>query len=168
MRVFQETQRFTQWWLQLINLTIVGLLFYGFYKWFYLGESMGNITADDSDNQIIFTLIIVLCLPLIYMFKLKTTIDEVGIHYQFTPINLSKKTIRWSELKNCYVRTYNPLKEFGGWGYRNSFGKSSAINVKGNIGIQLILMDGKKLLIGTQKENDAKIIIERYFKTNNE
>tara|TARA_R110002051_G_scaffold101478_1_gene172292 strand:- start:11577 stop:11909 length:333 start_codon:yes stop_codon:yes gene_type:complete len=109
-----------------------------------------------------------LTLPLIYLFRLKTIIDEIGIHYQFTPINFSKKTIRWSEIDKCYVRTYKPIKEFGGWGYRSSFGSRKAINIKGNKGIQLVLKDGKNLLIGTQKENDANKVIERYFKTKDE
>ncbi|WP_255402249.1 hypothetical protein [Tenacibaculum sp. SG-28] len=32
----------------------------------------------------------------------------------------------------------------------------------GDIGIQLELKDGKKLLIGTQKKKEAEIILEQY------
>lgn len=168
MRIFNETQRFTQWWLQTINIVIVALLLYGIYKWFFLGESVGNVAADDKLGQAISIFAVALSIPLIYLFRLKTSIDEIGIHYQFIPINFSKKTIRWGDIEKCYVRTYKPIKEFGGWGYRSFFGSNKAVNIKGNKGIQLVLKNGDKLLIGTQKENDAKMVIERNFKITNE
>ncbi|MGK0329715.1 MAG: hypothetical protein ACJAXF_003214, partial [Polaribacter sp.] len=63
-------------------------------------------------------------------------------------------------------RTYLPISEFGGWGLRGGFffnkGKEKAVNISGNIGIQLILKSGKKLLIGTQKESEAKSVLETY------
>ena len=113
MRIFNETQRFTQWWLQLINLVLLGLLVYAVYNWFFLNKAVGNVSTDNHSEQIIALAVIPLSLLLIYLFKLETTIDEIGIHYQFLPINLAKKTIRWSELKNCYVRTYKPIAEYG-------------------------------------------------------
>ncbi len=168
MRVFNETQRFTQWWVHLMNLSLLVLLIYLVYNWYILKEAVGNVSAQDSTGQLVVIIVLLLSMALIYMFRLITTIDEIGIHYQFLPINMSKKTIRWSTLKNCYVRTYNPIKEYGGWGYRMSFGKGRALNVKGNKGIQLEFDNGKKLLIGTQKEEDAQKVIERYFKTYDE
>ena len=40
----------------------------------------------------------------------------------------------------------------------------NTINVMENKGIQLKFKNGKKLLIGTQKPEDAQIVINRYFK----
>mgnify|MGYP000288902269 CR=1 FL=1 len=168
MRIFSESQRFTQGWLHLVNLGLFGFLLYCLYNWFVLGEAVGNVSETDRTGQIIVIAIMLLSIILIYMFQLKTTINKIGIHYQFLPINLSKKTIRWSELKKCYVRTYNPLKEYGGWGYRGSFGNGKALNVKGNKGIQIEFNSGKKLLIGTQNDEDAQKVIERYFKLKDE
>lgn len=166
MKVLNESQRFTQWWLQLVNIILFGFLVYVAYKWFVLNEFFGNVSPKDQSSQVVVIAATLLSIALIYIFRLKTTIDEIGIHYQFIPINLTKKTIRWIELKKCYVRTYNPIKEFGGWGYRASFGKNKVVNIKGNKGIQLEFKDGKKLLIGTQKEAVAQKVIERYFKIN--
>lgn len=169
MRVFQETQRFNQWWLQMLNVGLFGLLLYGFYKWFITHESWGNVAANDTMGQLVVFLSIIPVLILFYSMRMKTTIDEIGIHYQFIPFHLSKKTIRWNELEKCYVRTYSPIKEYGGWGYKTSFGKKgNALNVKGNKGIQLEPKDSKKLLIGTQKEEEAQQVIARYFKSKDE
>lgn len=168
MRIFNETQDFNQWWLQLIKLTILGFLIYAAYNWFTLYRATGNVSAEDRTAQVMVIIVTLVSLGLICIFRLITTIDEIGVHYQFLPINLSKKTIRWDEIKKCYVRTYSPIKEYGGWGYRMSFGKGKALNVIGNKGVQLELQNGKKVLIGTQKEEDAQKAIERYFKVKDE
>lgn len=56
--------------------------------------------------------------------------------------------------------------DYGGWGLRlGFFGKGRAYNISGNIGMQIVFKDGKKLLIGTQKSAEIKSFLERlkYF-----
>ena len=165
MRVFNETQRFDQWWLKLILLGLIFFVGYSIYQWFFSIEAVGNVGPNDSYGQLIVIVSIFPILILFYFLKLKTEIDERGIQYQFLPFHFSTKKIAWTAIQNCYVRTYNPIMEYGGWGYRTSFGKGSAFNVKGNKGIQVELKSGKKILFGTQKEDEAKQIIQRYFKS---
>ena len=54
----------------------------------------------------------------------------------------------------------------GGWGIKfGLFGnkaRGNAVNISGDIGIQLELKNGKKLLIGTQKEAESKSVIQNY------
>jgi len=165
MRVFNETQRFDQWWLQLMLIALVLFLGYSIYQWFFTNEAVGNVSPTDSFGQLIVIVSILPILILFYFLKLRTEIDESGIHYQFLPFHFSVKNLPWTAIQNCYVRTYNPIMEYGGWGYRTSLGKGSAFNVKGNKGIQIELKSGKKILFGTQKEDEAKQIIQRYFKS---
>ncbi|MFH6604841.1 hypothetical protein ACEZ3G_15250 [Maribacter algicola] len=165
MRIFSETQRFDQWWIKLIYVAMIGFLLFCAYNWYIANKPTGNVSAHDTTAQIAIFLSIIPVLFLMYSFNLKTRIDDIGIHYRFFPFQLNDKTVRWEELQNCYVRKYSPIKEFGGWGYRGSFGKKrKALNVKGNKGIQLEFASGKRLLIGTQKEAEAKQVIQRYFK----
>ncbi len=164
MRVFSETQRFNQWWLRLMNIGLAILLLFLLYTWFIAKETVNNVSPNDSIVKIIVIVSFVPIFVLFYLLKLKTSINEQGIHYQFIPFQFSKKTIPWNEMEKCYVRTYSPIKEYGGWGYRASFGrKGKALNVKGNKGIQIEFKTGKKLLIGTQKEKEATQVINRYF-----
>jgi len=113
---------------------------------------------------------ILISVSLIFFFKLTTRIDEKGIHYQFFPFHFKFKLISWNEISKVFVRTYDPIGEYGGWGLKGGWSKSKgkAINVSGDIGIQLELKTGKKLLIGTQKENDAKSVLETYNSKINE
>ena len=112
-----------------------------------------------SISLIIVSIVVILIL----LVRLKTKIDEKGVYYQFYPINFNEKFIPWSDISKCYVRKYNPIIEFGGWGYKMSpFGRGRVLNVKGNKGIQLELKNGKKLLLGTQKEELVKRTLEPY------
>ncbi|MBQ4803289.1 hypothetical protein J8L88_10555 [Aquimarina sp. MMG015] len=58
----------------------------------------------------------------------------------------------WGSIKQLYIRKYDPIYEYGGWGIRmNIRGKGKAFNISGNIGLQLEFLNNKKLLIGTNK-----------------
>ena len=163
MRVFEENQRFNQWWMQLINLALIGLLLFSCYTWFVQKEDFSNVAVNDLTGQIVTISVLILSILLIYIFKLETVIDERGIFYRFGPIHRKRKSVSWDALDRCYVRKYKPLSEYGGWGYKMGL-SGSALNVKGNQGIQLKFKSGKKLLIGTQKPEDAQSVINRYFK----
>lgn len=168
MRVFNETQKFDQWFMKLTYVLLVGILFYCLYTWYIVREAVDKVGIYDTSGQLLVIASILLTLFIFYLFRLKTEINEVGVHYRFRPIHFSKQTIRWDEMEKCYVRTYSPIREYGGWGYRLSMGMGKAYNVKGNKGIQIVLKSGKKILIGTQRIEDAKNVINRHFKKNHE
>lgn len=161
MRVFKEEQRFTHLWLLTFISTVAVLLTIMFTKNFINGE-VGFL------KYIWFLSIALIPCVLIFLIKLKTRIDEIGIHYQFYPIHLKMKIIPWKDIKFAQTRIYNAIPEYGGWGLKSgNFGKKgAAINIKGNIGIQLTLSNNKRILIGTQKKFDADNIISRYLHKN--
>ncbi|MBJ2175825.1 hypothetical protein JBL43_16340 [Aureibaculum sp. A20] len=70
----------------------------------------------------------------------------------------------WNDISKVYVRKYNAITEYGGWGFRGYIFKTGgkAFNVMGNKGIQIVLKNGKKMLIGTQKEVEAERILNVY------
>jgi hypothetical protein len=165
MKVFKEEQRFTQLWLIILiifsSLVPIGVV---------ISEYQKDENAFSVEMLLVIILVILAPLAIIFLFKLTTRIDEQGIHYQFFPFHFSDRKISWNEISKAYIRTYDPIGEFGGWGLKggNLFNKSKgkAINVSGDIGIQLELKNGKKLLIGTQKEAEAKSVIQTYQNKN--
>ena len=62
------------------------------------------------------------------------------------------------------MRKYSPLREFGGWGYRVGPG-GKAFNMQGNMGLQLEMMGGEKLLIGTRKPEELAAWVENWRQT---
>ncbi|NVK51692.1 MAG: hypothetical protein HWD85_02065 [Flavobacteriaceae bacterium] len=161
MRIFKEEQRFTQTWLIVvlaISLIVSTSIMIKEY-------SKDNSTL--STTEFVLVLFGTISAPLIiFFFKLKTRIDEIGIHYQFIPFHFSKKTIVWSDIKSAYTRKYDAITEFGGWGLKSKviWRKSRGVSysVSGNIGLQLELISGKKILIGTQKQYEVDTVINTY------
>jgi hypothetical protein len=161
MKVFKEQQRFTQTWL-IVLLAISVIIPIVIIINEYLDE---NTTM--SSNEFILTLGgILVSVTFIFFFQLKTRIDEFGIHYQFFPFHLSMKTIHWKEINTATVRTYDPIGEYGGWGIKGGLfwdkSKGKCMNISGDIGIQLVFKDGKKILIGTQKKEEATQVLKTY------
>ena len=167
MKIFKEEQLFTQLWL------IVVIIFSSLVPIYLVTkEYMNNENGSSIGNMLSIIILISLPLGIIFLFKLTTRIDEQGIHYQFFPFHLYLKKIGWNEISNAYVRTYDPIGEYGGWGIKfGLFGnkaRGNAVNISGDLGIQLELKNGKKLLIGTQKESEAKRVLETYKINSNE
>ncbi|MCB7480915.1 hypothetical protein [Christiangramia sediminis] len=153
MRVFKEEQAFRQWWILLIlGITLIGTSF-------PLFRSYEN--SDLSISGFIGFGLVLLVLILFLTLRLHTKIDSNGIKTSFEPLTFFRKEYKWNEISKCYVRKYAPIREYGGWGIRGS-GKSKAYNVSGNMGIQIITKDQKKFLIGTNKPEEAKRVLERY------
>lgn len=165
MKIFTEQQRFNQWWLYIIiGASLLAMII-------PIAINSDEILNDKTAKialSISFLLVLV-SIFIIRMITLHTRIDEKGIHYRFTPFHRKQYIIDWKDISNVYVRKYNAISEYGGWGYRVNFLRSSgmvsngkAYNIKGNQGIQIELTNGKKVLIGTQKEVEAQRILNVY------
>ena len=162
MKIFKEEQRFTQTWLiVLMGFSLIVPLVLTTRE--FLNENSGFSVGGYLS---VIGILLVSIVP-IFFFKLTTRIDEVGIHYQFFPFHFNRKKITWQEIEKAYVKTYDPIGDYGGWGLKGGFlwnkSKGTAINVSGDIGIQLELKKGKKILIGTQKEQEAKNVLQTYI-----
>ncbi len=156
--LFSERQYFRQPWVLSLIAIISGFCVFIFYKQIILHQSVGNNPASDTE-LIIIILCILLFFSLFLCLRLDTKIDAEGIAVRFFP--LIKRQYKWNELSHVYVRKYEPLGEFGGWGIRGS-GKNRAVTVSGKMGIQLELNEGRKILIGTKRAEETKIILEKF------
>ena len=151
---YNETQRFRHWWIYLVILISVA-------SWFYaLVSVLNEPQPEDSDG--ILTVIIAGVVPLLlvamlFALRLETRIRDEGLYVRFKPIQFKEKHIKLEDVNSFEVRKYRPLAEYGGWGIRSGGKKyGKAYNVSGNMGLQLYLKNGKKLLIGTQKPREIE------------
>jgi hypothetical protein len=156
--LFNEQQRFKQWWLWLILLAINATLLFGLYKQLFSEGRFGDQAMEGSSLLIASGIALALSV-LFFCFRLDTRIDEEGISVRFFPFHLSYRHYSWESISNAAVREYNPVSEYGGWGLRfGMFGK--AYNISGNYGLQLIFPDRQNLLIGTGKPEKLKKALE--------
>ena len=184
---FSELQRLNRW-LILPILAPVSLLFIiGCIAQLGFGKSWGNNQMPDV-GLIILTFVMLLLSANIMWMHLKTFIDKDGIHIRIwmCPIYIKTKSFYWDDISEAYIRKYKPVSEYGGWGIQNgknkrnpldfmrfSVGKikifqretnNMAYNMSGNIGLQLVLKNDKKVLIGTQKRGELSEVLGQLWK----
>ena len=99
-------------------------------------------------------------LPSVYIIK-KTHISKTGLNIKYYPF--VNRSIKWSDIKEITVIDYGFV---GGWGVRVLTDYGTVYNAKGSIGAHIKLKNGKQLVIGTQKEQDMKHIIDMYWNAN--
>jgi hypothetical protein len=151
--LFYERQRFRQFWLWAL---LLGVSVFMVWKAYNL-ETEGRMIGPFNVELLIGAGFCIVIATLIFSCFLETTIRKEGIYVRFFPFHVKAKYFSWDTLSQAYVRKYNALLDYGGWGVRYGlFGKGSAYNVSGNKGIQLVFKDGSKLLIGTQKPTEAE------------
>jgi hypothetical protein len=161
MKIFKEEQRFSQTWL--IAILAIGIA----VPIIVVTKEYAEINTTMSTREFVLTIVgIVISAAFVFFFQLKTRIDEKGIYYQFLPFHLKMKYINWEEIETANIRTYNPIGEYGGWGIKGGAlwnkAKGKCVNISGDIGIQLVLKNGKKLLIGTQRKEEASNVLKNY------
>jgi hypothetical protein len=151
--LFNEKQRFNQWWLWLLLLAINGFSLHRLYQDYHEGATANNAGSWVGLGTTVLVAI------LIYSVQLETRINKHGIYVRLFPFHIKFKHYLWNSLSKLYVRRYSAISEFGGWGIR--FGSNgTAFNVSGNMGLQLEFLNRKRLLIGTNKAAELTKVIE--------
>lgn len=73
---------------------------------------------------------------------------------------LTRRVIALADVQEATVRTYSPVKEYGGWGIKGWSRRNITYNVRGDRGVQLVLVDGRKILIGSQRPEELARALE--------
>ena len=166
--IFREVQTFgsTLRWLLVVLMAISFAVF--------AIALLETLTNPETTNKLAPTLlsIISMAIPiaatiLFYILKLETEVRTDGLYVRFYPMHIRFRKFTGQDLAEHYSRTYKPIREYGGWGIKCSFtGKGKAYNVSGNKGVQLVLTNGKKLLIGSQRPDELAAAIDKMLKQN--
>jgi len=140
---FVEKQRLPLWIMALLLFCQIPIIFI-FYK--------------EPIILCYFIMFLILTTVFLWFFcSMQTHINSDGIYVKM----IFKKYFDWKDVEKAYVRKYKPLSEYGGWGYKiNIISKNGAINMRGNIGLQLELKNGKRILIGTQRPQEIDEILK--------
>ena len=153
--LFEEVQSFRQSWLWGLMLGVFLLVAVGF--------GWGIVSGPGKAGRVVAPAVVFgllwggLCLFL-YSLRLTTRVDHRRLHVRFFP--LLKKTIPLQDIARWEARTYRPVLEYGGWGPRYSW-KGWAYNVSGNRGVQLEMVDGRRVLLGSQRPDELAAAIRR-------
>lgn len=159
--LFEEKQRFRLIWLWIILLSIDAFFLYGVLRQVVNGQQFGSKQISNTELLVAASLMMFLTMLFVFV-RLETQIRKDGIYVRFFPFQLRFRKYSWDNIAQSFVRKYNPIVEYGGWGFRLGFsGKGKAYTVSGDTGIQLVFANGSKLLIGTKKESEAKKVLQQ-------
>ncbi len=151
---FKEVQKFNSLiWLLLAPIAL--FIFYGLFKQIVLGEPFGENPM--SNTGLILTALLVLAIVLLFLsLRLETKINKEHVHFRLFPF--TNKIIHWKDIKSAEVQKYGFV---GGWGLRIGTKYGTVYNMSGDMGLILELVNGKKLVIGTQKAEELKLIVSK-------
>ncbi len=149
--LFAEKQKFRQWWIWVILIGINGIFLTGLIIQLVYGTAFGDKPMSNV-GLILSTGLMLLIIIMFLTIRLETIVKKDGIYVRFFPFQIALRFYSWENIQYCYIRTYQPIKEYGGYGIRYGFiGNGKALNISGNKGLQLIQTNDKKILIGTKQ-----------------
>ena len=156
--VYRELQNCPPWWaVAIIVAACVD-------AWVMLGA---YYFYDQQKMPLIFTWVLWLLagvlLP-IFMIALRliVTVNETGVQVEFIP--LMKKCYTYDQIQDVESRTYNAILEYGGWGLRIGRGNKRAYNMRGHKGVELTLVDGSKVMLGSENPTALEAAILAHLK----
>lgn len=156
---FKEVQSFSQWWLWLSLLALVIPIYRAGVSMSF-SEGWGTMVLEIV-TYLPFYIWLVLILFFL-MVRLKTEITNDGVKADFKPF-LWNKTYKWEEIVDCKVVKYS-IFDYGGWGMRVS-SAGVAYTTKGKYGLKITLGSGRQILIGTQRPEELKAIVNEFLKS---
>ncbi|MBD2724289.1 hypothetical protein [Hymenobacter armeniacus] len=144
--LFQERQVFVRrWWPLLLTPAVVVTTL----LWLVPAKGAPSATSDMVAGMVAATMGL-LGIGLLLMLRLETRLSKTGVYYRLFPLHWRWQLWPWAEITQAFVRSYDPLGEYGGWGLKGSR-RNRAYNISGDQGLQLVLRNGNRLLLGTQR-----------------
>lgn len=119
--------------------------------------------TTDFGYFLMIILPVLLVINIILPASLITQIRTDGIYVRFRPFQLSFQKFYWSDISEIYIRKYEALKEYFGWGFRIGPNGTGYI-VAGDTGIQIILKNGSRVLVTTQRPDEVDEALRRVEK----
>lgn len=158
--VFQESQRLNLWWLYILlgleSIVILCLISFG-----------KDALSHAQLREMYYMPFLAILLPFLLIFlitrnRFELKIDESGISYHYWPFT-RRKRLSWTQINRAYLRKYDALGEYGGWGVKHRLwfkmnDKAYIFNDR-NVGLQLELNNRKKLLFSSEKSEELNLFL---------
>lgn len=148
--LFQETQKFRQWWIWLIVFLpmaiVLGILLYQMIT----GQPVGDEPAPD---WLLFVLLFAIPIPVavgFFIARLTTRVDEHGFYYGWNIFSSKLNKFSWSDIQSLTLTRYG----FVGYGVHYARKYGTVHNVSGNVGLYVETKRGSRFIVGTTKPDE--------------
>jgi hypothetical protein len=162
--LFEEVQR--------VSKKPVGDFFKALVVLFLVALGFNLIWQKGTVNQLTMALaagfLIVALIAFFANMKMVTQIRADGIYVRYPPFEPDFKGYLWTDIEEVYIREFDAVGEYGGWGIRVGFsgvkygGSGKAYIFSGNVGIQIVLSDHSRVLIGTARGDEIAGLLHQF------
>jgi hypothetical protein len=160
--LYKEKQNFAHPMVMIIVLPFIIFFVYAIVQQVILGHTVADNLFSNTQIILYSCLLLAGILFFGYCNFLETIIKTDGIYVRYLPYFSNFEFYSWQKISKCYVRAYNPMTEYGGWGLRS--GKNgAAYNISGDKGLQLEFKSKRNLLIGTSKSEEMQEVLKSFF-----
>jgi hypothetical protein len=156
--IFREVQRLRQWWLVLVAVGLAGLGWVMFVQQIVRDRPFGDNPAPDWVVWLIW-LLLGIGEPVFILWLARMVVEVRPDRITVRWIPFTKREIPLADVVAAEARTYRPIREYGGWGIRGWSRRRMAYNVSGNRGVAIDLVDGRHVLIGSQRADELAVAI---------
>ncbi len=142
-----------------ITLAIPPLLFAGLTFWqVVLGHPVGKQSLSNA-SLIAFTILLALVYLRLITVRLSTEVTEAGVRVWMRGF-FRERRFAASDVKSVKVITYDPIRDFGGYGIRKTR-RGMVMLATGSRGVRLELVTGTRAVIGSARADELASAINR-------
>jgi hypothetical protein len=145
---FSEKQIFRQLPFLLIPILLQLLFLWGLIQQVAFDKPWGTRPAGDL-VLILINLGNLLILFILFSIRLEVQITDLGISFRMRPNHLRWRNIPWNRIQSARLIKYDGIRDYLGYGMRYSRKRGWCYTISGTDGLELILTDKTKILLGT-------------------
>jgi hypothetical protein len=102
-----------------------------------------------------------LLVVVVFSLYMTTEVTPTDVRVWFGWIPTYRRVVAIGMVRRIEVVTYRPIADYGFWGVRSGRDGERALIARGNRGVRLELMDGTRLLIGSQRPEVLATALEQ-------
>jgi len=158
--VYSECQAFALPWIWVLVIALAAFAWWVGVRQIFLGRPVGS--RPGPDGLIVgFWIVIGVLLPLFLATSVMlTTVDAEGLKVRVAHGLFPRICIPFDEIVSVEVATYQPLLQWGGWGFRRSAAGDLAYSVGGREVVRVETKEGRFLLVGTRDPEALRLALE--------
>lgn len=99
-------------------------------------------------------------LLLLGVLRMTTVVTPTSVRVWFGWVPTYRRAIPIGSVARVEVVEYRPIADCGGWGVRQGRDHERVYNARGNRGVRLHLVDGSRILIGSQRPEELALAVE--------
>jgi hypothetical protein len=155
--LYREDQTFG-WWVYAILLAVAAMN----VPWLAAQPIQAQGWGDTGQLALFALKSMLLAGPVLFVIglgRLTTVVTPVQVRVWFGLIPTYRRFIPVGSISAVEVVDYQPIRHCGGWGIRHGRGGELVLNARGSQGVRLHLVDGSKILIGSQRAEELAGVI---------